>query len=716
MSTISPVSPTSPATPASPRTLQSYLQGEWQEPAAGAAAGVPTLDASTGELVALVGSDGLDLAAAVDYARTAGQAALGRLTFHQRALILKALAQYLNSDEVKAGLYEVSARTGATRRDSLVDVDGGIGVLFTYSSKGRRELPNAFAIADGAPENLARDGSFGGQHLYARIPGVAFQVNAFNFPVWGMLEKFAPAFLAGVPSIVKPATPTAFLTEAAVRAIVDSDLLPEGSLQLMSGSVHGFLDLLDVRDVVGFTGSASTASAFSGHDNVLTGGVGLTCETDSLNAAILGPDAVAGTPEFDAFVASVVTEMTVKAGQKCTSIRRVIVPADLVDAVADAIGARIDARVTLGDPRAEGVTMGPLASVEQKAEVRRSIEALLAGGGRIAYGSLDEPAVTRADGTIAPAPSGAFLTPVLLRFDDADADAVHEVEAFGPVASILGYRDLPDAVRLANRGGGSLVATVASTDPSVVATLVSGIAPFHGRVLVLDRDDARSSTGHGSPVPHLVHGGPGRAGGGEELGGIRAVKHYMRRTALQGSPAVLTALTGQWRKGAGGPGVDDAASDSADASAPEHPFRKPLSRLRLGDAIASESREVTLDDIGRFAEFTGDTFYAHTDEEAAAANPFFPGRVAHGYLLISWAAGLFVDPAPGPVLANYGLENLRFVTPVSPGDSIRVTLTAKEITPRENEEYGEVRWDAVLHNQRDEVVATYDVLTLVAKE
>ncbi|WP_382308376.1 phenylacetic acid degradation bifunctional protein PaaZ [Herbiconiux sp. UC225_62] len=711
MSTISPVSPSAAAaaaaTSSSPRTLQSYLQGEWQQPVEAATA-VTTLDASTGEPVALVTSDGLDLAAAIDYARTVGQDALGRLTFHQRALILKALAQHLDSDEIKAGLYEVSARTGATRRDSLVDVDGGIGVLFTYSSKGRRELPNAFAIVDGAPENLARDGSFGGQHLYTRIPGVAFQVNAFNFPVWGMLEKFAPAFLAGVPSIVKPATPTAFLTEAAVRAIVDSGLLPEGSLQLVSGSVHGFLDLLDVRDVVGFTGSASTASAFSGHESVLTGGVVLTCETDSLNAAILGPDAVAGTPEFDAFVASVVAEMTAKAGQKCTSIRRVIVPIGVMDAVIAAVGARIDARVTLGDPRAEGVTMGPLASLEQKAEVRRSIEALLAGGGRIAYGSLDEPVVTQADGAVGSAPSGAFLSPVLLRFDDADADAVHEVEAFGPVASVIGYRDLGDAVRLANRGGGSLVATVASADPSVVVALVSGIAPFHGRVLVLDRDDARSSTGHGSPVPHLVHGGPGRAGGGEELGGIRAVKHYMRRTALQGSPTVLTALTGQWRAGAG---TDAAASDSR-----EHPFRKPLSRLQLGDAIASEAREVTLDDIGHFAEFTGDTFYAHTDEEAAAANPFFPGRVAHGYLLISWAAGLFVDPVPGPVLANYGLENLRFLTPVSPGDSIRVTLTAKEITPRENEDYGEVRWDAVLHNQRDEVVATYDVLTLVAKE
>jgi oxepin-CoA hydrolase/3-oxo-5,6-dehydrosuberyl-CoA semialdehyde dehydrogenase len=679
------------------RVLPSYVRGAWWE----GESGTPVRDASTGEVLALVGSDGIDLAGAVDYARTVGQRSLGALTFHQRALLLKALAGRL--DAAKDELYAVSDRTGATRRDSLVDVDGGIGVLFTYASKGRRELPNARMIVDGGPENLARDGSFGGQHVFERIPGVAVQINAFNFPVWGMLEKFAPAFLAGVPSIVKPASPTAELTEAAVRVMVDSGLLPEGSLQLVCGSARELIDLLDVRDHVSFTGSASTAASLAVHRNVISGGLGLTCETDSLNAAILGSDVTPEAPEFAAFVASVVAEMTTKAGQKCTSIRRVIVPESQVDAVITAIGDRLDARVTVGDPRAEGVTMGPLASTAQRDEVRRSIEALMAGGGRIAYGSIGDPAVLHADGSTAPAPEGAFLSPVLLRFDDPDAAAVHEIEAFGPVASVLGYRDVDDAVRLANRGGGSLVATVASYDPGVVARLVSGIAPFHGRILVLDRDDARTSTGHGSPVPHLVHGGPGRAGGGEELGGIRAVKHYMRRIALQGSPAVLTALTGQWRSG-------------APISTGEHPFRKSLARLAVGDAVQSAAREITLDDIGHFAEFTGDTFYAHTDEQAAAANPFFPGRVAHGYLLLAWAAGLFVDPAPGPVLANYGLENLRFLTPVVPGDLVKVSLTAKEITPRENEEYGEVRWDAVLTNQRDEPVATYDVLTLVAKE
>lgn len=680
------------------RVLPSFVQGAWWC----SATGVPTRDASTGEVLALVGSDGIDLVGAVRYGRTVGQTSLGGLTFHQRALRLKALGVYLSA--VKEELYLVSDRTGATRRDSLIDIDGGIGVLFSYASKARRELPNTMSIVDGAPENLARDNSFGGQHLYTRLPGVAFQINAFNFPVWGMLEKFAPAFLAGVPSIVKPATPTAGLTEAAVRIMVESGLLPDGALQLVCGPVRGFLDTLDLRDHVAFTGSASTAARFFAHRAVISAGVRFSAETDSLNAAILGPDATEDTPEFAACVASVVAEMTAKTGQKCTSIRRVIVPAAIVDAVTAAIAERLAQRVVIGDPRAEGVTMGPLASIGQRDEVRRSVAALIAGGGRIVYGSLEDPAVTHADGTVSLAPDGAFLSPILLRFDDADADAVHQIEAFGPVASVIGYRDLDDAARLANRGGGSLVATVASYDPLVVRTLVLAIAPFHGRVLVLDRDDERSSTGHGSPVPQLVHGGPGRAGGGEELGGIRAVKRYMQRTAVQGTPAVLTAITGQWRAGApAGVGA-------------EHPFRKSLSRLRLGDSMVSGLRVITLADISHFAEFTGDTFYAHTDETAAAANPFFSGRVAHGYLLIAWAAGLFVDPAPGPVLANYGLENLRFITPVSPGDSVRVTLTAKEITPRETEEYGEVRWDAVLVNQRDETVATYDVLTLVAKQ
>ncbi|SJN41674.1 Aldehyde dehydrogenase, PaaZ [Microbacterium esteraromaticum] len=681
-----------------PPLVPSFVEGRWWQPTTG----TEVRDAATGTPVALVGAEGLDVAAAVKYARGVGQASLGSFTFHQRALILKALGAHLN--ESKTELYELSSNTGATARDSMVDIDGGIGVLFTYASKGRRELPNSTTLVDGAAEGLSRDGSFGGQHLYSRVSGVAFQVNAFNFPVWGMLEKFAPAFLAGVPSIVKPATPTAYLTQACVRLMVESGLLPDGSLQLISGSVRGFLDHLDLRDRVGFTGSASTAKALREDGGVIDRGVVLTAETDSLNSAILGLDAEPGTPEFDAFIASVATEMTAKAGQKCTAIRRVIVPRPRVDAVVAAIGERLAQRVVVGDPRVEGVTMGPLASIEQRDEVRRSIETLLAGGATLAIGSLEPPAVPTADGIVDLAPEGAFLAPVLLRFEDADADVVHQVEAFGPVASVIGYKDTADAVRLARRGGGSLVATIASADPGIVAELFEGIAPFHGRVLVLDRDDVKTSTGHGSPVPHLVHGGPGRAGGGEELGGIRSVLHYMQRTAIQGTPKVLTALTGQWRAG--------APSDPSG----EHPFRKPLSRLRVGDSVESQAREITLQDIGHFADFTGDTFYAHTDEQAAAANPFFPGRVAHGYLLLSWAAGLFVDPAPGPVLANYGLENLRFLTPVVPGDSVHVTLTAKQITPRENEDYGEVRWDAVLRNQADQPVATYDVLTLVSKD
>ena len=678
--------------------LPSYVQGKWWK----AESGSPIRDASTGEVLAFVGSDGLDLAGAVDYARTVGQRSLGDLTFHQRALILKALGAALT--DAKEELYVVSDSTGATRRDSLVDIDGGIGVLFTYSSKGRRELPNTHTrIVDGAHENLSKDGSFGGQHVYERISGVSFQINAFNFPVWGMLEKFAPAFLAGVPSIVKPASPTATLTEATVRVMVNSGLLPDGALQLVCGGARQALDLLDVRDHVSFTGSADTAAGLAVHPGIIRKGIGFTAEADSLNSAILGPDVTADEPEFDAFVASVVAEMTTKAGQKCTSIRRIIVPAAVADDLISAIAARITARTVLGDPRAEGTTMGPLASTEQREDVVRNIEALIAGGGRIVFGDVGVPHVRLVSGEVAPASDGAFVAPILLRFDDADSDAVHDIEAFGPVASIVTYTSPDDAARLANRGGGSLVATVCSHDQSFVERTVSLIAPYHGRILVLDRDVARTSTGHGSPVPHLVHGGPGRAGGGEELGGIRAVKHFMRRVALQGSPDVLSGLTEQWRGG-------------AEVVEGEHPFRKPISRLRIGDRIVSEEREITLEDIGHFAEFTGDTFYAHTDEEAAAANPFFPGRVAHGYLLLAWAAGLFVDPAPGPVLANYGLENLRFLTPVSPGDRVKVTLTAKQITPRENETYGEVRWDAVLVNQADETVATYDVLTLVAKE
>ncbi len=681
--------------------LPSYIQGEWWTPTSPARF-TEVRDASTGDVVTLVSTDGLDLAGALAHARSVGQKSLGALTFHQRAVLLKQFALALT--ERKDELYALSARTGATKSDSWVDIDGGIGVLFSYSGKGRRELPNSRVHVDGPVEPLSKDGSFLGRHVYTTLPGVAVQINAFNFPVWGSLEKFAPAFLAGMPTLVKPATPTGYLAEAMVRILVESGLLPDGSLQLVSGSVPALFEHLRLGDIVGFTGSASTAESLKAHPAVQTGGVRFTAETDSINASVLGTDAIEGTPEFDAYVRQLVTEMTTKAGQKCTAIRRAIVPTGSADAVIAAVQARITERTALGDPRAEGATMGPLASTAQRDEVLRQVAKLQDAGGQIVVGSTDAPEVRRADGTTGLSPDGAFVSPLLLRFDDPQSDAAHSVEAFGPVSSLLTYDTIADAAALVARGGGSLVTSIATHDPVQAVELATRIAPFNGRMLLLDRDDARSSTGHGSPLPNLVHGGPGRAGGGEELGGIRAVLHHMQRTAVQGSPEMLTALTGVWHAGA------------VARSGGRHPFRKSLAELLIGDQIVSASREVTLDDIETFAHFTGDTFYAHMDDEAAAANPFFPGRVAHGYLLVSWAAGLFVDPEPGPVLANYGLENLRFITPVSPGDTIRVELTAKQITPRETDDYGEVRWDAVIRNQADELVATYDVLTLVSKE
>lgn len=681
--------------------LPSYVQDAWWTPADAESATV-VRDASTGAVVTHVSSDGLDLAGALEHARTVGQSSLAPLTFHQRAILLKQMALALT--ERKDELYALSARTGATKADSWVDIDGGIGVLFTYSSRGRREMPQSTVYLDGPVEQLSKDGSFLARHICTTLPGVAVQINAFNFPVWGSLEKLAPAFLAGMPSLIKPATPTGYVAEHMVRILVESGLLPAGSVQLVSGSARDVLDHLRLGDVVGFTGSASTADRLRRHEAVQTRGVRFTSETDSINASVLGPDAVPGTPELDAYVRQLVTEMTSKAGQKCTAIRRAIVPAAQVDAVVDAVRARIAEKVVVGDPRAAGVTMGALASTEQRDEVLRQVERLQEAGGELVIGSSEAPTVVLEDGSTGPADDGAFLAPMLLRFTDPASEALHAVEAFGPVSSIVGYDSPADAAALVARGGGSLVTSVASHDPAFVAELTRRIANANGRVLLLDRDDARSSTGHGSPLPMLLHGGPGRAGGGEELGGIRSVLHHMQRTAVQGSPTMLTALTGVWHAGAA------ASSEGV------HPFRKSLAELRIGDQVVSPAREVTLDDIETFAHFTGDEFYAHMDEESAAANPFFPGRVAHGYLLVSFAAGLFVEPAPGPVLANTGLEHLRFMTPVSPGDSIRVELTAKQITPRETDDYGEVRWDARLLNQHDEVVAQYDVLTYVAKE
>ena len=677
------------------RKLESYAAGRWY---AASDEGKPLLDAGTGEEVARISSNGLDLREMTAYARTVGGPAIRALTFHERAGLLKALAKHLSDAEtgIKDELYDLSFRTGATKRDSMVDIDGGFGTMFSFASKGVRELPNDRVVTDGNLEQLGRGGTFVGQHVYTSRPGVAVQINAFNFPVWGMLEKLAPAFLAGLPSIVKPAAQTAYLTELAVRRIVESGILPEGALQLLCGSPAGLLDELTVQDSVAFTGSAHTAGMLRTHTNVMHGGVQLGVEADSLNCSVLGPDVAVDDPEFDLFVKGVVAEMTVKAGQKCTAIRRVIVPGSSADAVIEAVRDRL-AKITVGNPRHEDTRMGALVSLEQREEVRKAIQSLRASA-EVVYGDPDHVDVVDAD-----AERGAFLSPVLLRAHRGAVEP-HDVEPFGPVSTVLTYDALDEAVELAARGRGSLVASVVTHDPDVARTVVLGLAPWHGRILVLDRDDAGESTGHGSPLPMLVHGGPGRAGGGEELGGVRAVLHHMQRTALQASPAMTTAITGRWTTGS-----------PRTRRTTVHPFRKSLAELRIGDTIASAPRTVTLEDIDHFAEFTGDTFYAHTDPEAAAANPLFGGIVAHGYLVVSLAAGLFVDPDPGPVLANFGVDNLRFLTPVKAGDSIAVTLTVKQITPRTNADYGEVRWDAVVANGDGDPVATYDVLTLVAK-
>ncbi|MFD9890600.1 phenylacetic acid degradation bifunctional protein PaaZ [Amycolatopsis sp. NPDC059027] len=670
--------------------LRSYVSGEWHTATDD---GVPLHDAATGEEVARISSAGVDFAAALEYGRRVGGPALRELTFHQRAALLKALASHLR--EHREELYALSAKTGATLGDSKFDIDGGFGTLFAYSSKGKREMPNATVYVDGNVEQLSRGGTFVAQHICTPLRGVAIQINAFNFPVWGPLEKLAPAFLAGVPSLIKPASQTAYLTARLVELIIESGILPEGSVQFVAGSVGDLLDHVTAQDLVSFTGSASTARKLRAHPAIVRNAVRFTAEADSLNCSILGPDAKPGTTEFDLYVKQLVTEMTVKAGQKCTAIRRAFVPAELLDDVAAAASARL-AKTTVGNPASEGVRMGALASLEQREEVRRSLKALL-DAGSVVFGDPETVDVVDAD-----AQRGAFISPVLLKADPERSEP-HEVEAFGPVSTLLPYTSVEQVVELAARGGGSLAGSIVSADKEFVRDVVLGTAPYHGRLLVLDAEDAKESTGHGSPMPQLVHGGPGRAGGGEEMGGVRGVLHHMQRTAVQGSPAALSAVTGRWVAGA--PREEGV-----------HPFRKSLAELKIGDSVVAGPRPVTRADIDHFAEFTGDTFYAHTDPEAAAANPLFGGIVAHGYLIVSFAAGLFVSPEPGPVLANYGLENLRFLTPVKAGDELTVTLTAKQITPRIDQDYGEVRWDADVTNAAGESVAKYDVLTLVSKE
>jgi oxepin-CoA hydrolase / 3-oxo-5,6-dehydrosuberyl-CoA semialdehyde dehydrogenase len=670
--------------------LRSYVCGDWYEARTGYA---DIRSAVDGRVVAQVSSEGLNFSAALAYARNVGGPALRRMTFHQRAQLVKELALYLN--DRKSRLYDLSYDTGATQKDCFFDIDGGVMTLFSFSSKARRELPDNRVALEGPIEPLSKGGTFIGRHILTPLHGVAVHINAYNFPCWGMLEKLAPAIIAGVPVLAKPATPSAYVAYALFEEIVNSQIFPAGSVQLVAGSLGDALDLLTGQDVVSFTGSRGTSIALQSRRSIRENAVRFIAEQDSLNAAILGPDAVPGSPEFDLFIKEVVRELTAKAGQRCTCIRRAIVPRAVLDDVAKALSERLS-RVVIGDARTEGVTMGALVSREQRDDVRERI-AELANEATIVYGDPKRVCVIGAD-----AERGAFISPVVLRCDRPhEARNVHCVEAFGPVTTLLPYENVADAIAIANRGEGSLVASVFSYDTAAADEIVRGIAAFHGRILVVDRDCAKEQTGHGSPLAPLVHGGPGRAGGGEEMGGVRGIFHYMQRTAIQASPQRLATVTGQWNPGA------------IEISISTHPFERPFESLEIGETFYTQTREITLADIEHFAEFTGDRFYAHMDEEAAKASPFFDGRVAHGYLLLSFAAGLFVKNELGPVLANYGLDNLRFLKPVYPGDTMRVRLTVKEKTPRKPE-YGEVRWSVTVFNQKDEVVAQYDLLTMNA--
>ncbi len=669
------------------RQVHSFATGQWIASGAGAR-GIES--AITGEVIATAGNDALDVQAMRSFAIERGGPALQAMTIHDRARMLKALALHIK--EHRKSLYSLSFDTGATQSDHLIDIDGGIGTMLVFAAKGRREMPDGRVYVDGAPEQLGRHGQFVGQHIYTPLQGVAVHINAFNFPVWGMLEKLAPTLLAGMPAIIKPATATCYVTEACVRLMIDSGLLPDGALQLVAGGTGDLLNHLDCQDIVTFTGSAVTAQQLRATPNLLQNAVRFTAEQDSLNASVLGPDATPGTPEFDLFLEEVVREMTAKAGQKCTAIRRIMVPQDMVGIVIEGLHKRLSG-ITIGDPRDAATQMGALVSNMQKNDVLTKCAQIGSDAERV-FGDPENFEMSDSP--------GAFLPPMLFHCADPDAGhAVHEVEAFGPVSTVMPYRDLDHVTALLNRGKGSLVASIITRDPDVARSLMMGSAAFHGRLYFNNRDSMAEATGHGAPLPYMVHGGPGRAGGGEELGGIRAVAHYMQRTAVQGSPDILSAITGQWVPG---------AAEQVDKP---HPFTRPFGDLAIGDTLHSPSRTVTLEDIETFAHFTGDTFYAHMDDVAAAANPFFPGRVAHGYLLLSFAAGLFVQPDPGPVLANTGLDSLRFMKPVQPGESIKVRLTVQTKTPR-NDTYGEVRWHVTLTNQNDEAVAEYELLTMNA--
>lgn len=675
--------------------LGNYVQGEW---ISGEGEGQAVFDAVTGEIIAHASTKGLDLSEMLRYGRQVGGPPLRKMTFQQRGMMLKKLALYLTKR--KEQFYNLSYRTGATRADSWIDIEGGFGNLFANASL-RKNFPNQPFHVDGEAIDLSRGGSFMGHHIMVPKEGVAIHINAFNFPVWGMLEKCAVNWMAGVPAVVKPATATSFLTEAVVKEIIASGILPEGALQLLCGSARSILDAVDSQDVVTFTGSASTGRLLKAHPRIISEAVPFNMEADSLNCSVLGEDAAPGSPEFELFIKEVRKEMTVKCGQKCTAIRRVIVPEKWVEEVQIAIGKSL-AKVAIGNPAVEGVRMGALASKAQVQEVRDRVNELTQTA-ELVYGQLDSVELLGADQE-----KGAFLSPILLLEKDPHQNqAVHDIEAFGPVSTILPYRDIDDAIQLAKMGKGSLCASIATYDNQIASQFVVGAASHHGRILVFNRENAKRSTGHGSPLPSLVHGGPGRAGGGEEMGGMRGVKHYMQRCAIQGTPTTITAITGIYQAG------------SQYQETERHPFSYHFEDIEPGMSILTHKRTITDSDIINFANLTWDHFYAHTDITSLEGS-IFEKRAAHGYFILAAAAGLFVYPNKGPVTANYGLEECRFIRPIYHNDTIQVRLTCKEKVDRDSRgrEFpsGVAKWYVEVFDQEDELVAIATILTMVQKK
>lgn len=675
--------------------LGNYITGRWIN---GDGEGQPLFNAYNGETLSYASTKGLDFAAILDYARQTGNPALRRMSFPERGRMLRSLAIHLRQhlDE----FYRISFLTGATRSDSWIDLEGGIGNLFSYASL-RRKLPDETFCLDGEGQSLGKAGTFMGQHILVPKEGAAIHINAFNFPVWGMLEKIAVNLLAGVPAVVKPATITSFLTEAVVRRIAESGILPDGALQLICGSAGSLLDHVTSQDVVTFTGSASTGMLLKAHPRILAENTPFNMEADSLNCLVLGADVAPGMPEWDLFVKELRKEMTVKAGQKCTAVRRIFVPENRIEEARKSLIHALS-QTPIGNPENEKVRMGPLAGQSQREEVRAQVSKLLASS-QLIYGSLDSVELIEGD-----AKKGAFLSPLLLLNEHPfNSEEPHNIEAFGPVSTLMPYSDTDAVIQLSKKGKGSLCSSIVTADPHIARRYVLGAATHHGRILILNNECAKESTGHGSPLPSLVHGGPGRAGGGEEMGGIRGVNHYMQRVAVQGSPTMITALTHTWQA---------RALTTVDE---KHPFRKYFEELQIGDTVITHKRTVTEADISNFANLSWDHFYAHTDHTSLTGT-IFEKPVAHGYFVLSAAAGLFVDAGKGPVMLNYGLEDCRFLKPVYAGTTIGVRLTCKEKIAQEKKEEndtprGIVKWYVDVYDETGESVAIATILTMVQR-